>query len=376
MDKVAYIDPNLPLSNQMELINKNLALLQGAWESQNVDKLELDYLHQALSRKWKRSIGIGNTLGTYTGWTHFKAEAGYSIWKYVLSDFAYNADNKLYFDGKSLEYRGQAQTESDTSFSHCWSYDSTVPIHVDLTSEISTEGAQDYNYIHRELADFFYIGHTSTFAGMDVELSTYGSGYTTVVEYSKGSGQWGSVIISDDTQGFIYSGKISFTPPGDWAQDNVNGQTKYWVRFSTTTVPTIRAYVDFIKPIDTVAHLLALSQPQYLTEQWAWCSIGTSVYVAIRNAGNSLYEGDYYITSASSSANKENFFVYNHQITADYVDSAAPANPFQVITTASLPAAGASQDGRIIIEDGGAGDRNLIIYTNGQRFRIDGGAPF
>lgn len=45
-----------------------------------------------------------------------------------------------------------------------------------------------------------------------------------------------------------------------------------------------------------------------------------------------------------------------------------------VVATGSLPAAGASEDGSIIIEDNGAGDRNLIIYGGGQRFRIDGGA--
>jgi hypothetical protein len=33
-------------------------------------------------------------------------------------------------------------------------------------------------------------------------------------------------------------------------------------------------------------------------------------------------------------------------------------------------------DGSVLIEDNGAGDRNLIIYAGGQRFRIDGGAAF
>ena len=47
-----------------------------------------------------------------------------------------------------------------------------------------------------------------------------------------------------------------------------------------------------------------------------------------------------------------------------------------VVATASLPAAGASMDGKYVIEDAGAGDRNLIIYAGGQRFRIDGGAAF
>lgn len=45
-----------------------------------------------------------------------------------------------------------------------------------------------------------------------------------------------------------------------------------------------------------------------------------------------------------------------------------------VIARASLPAAGSTQDGRLIIDDNGTGDRNLMIYAGGQRFRIDGGA--
>ena len=48
----------------------------------------------------------------------------------------------------------------------------------------------------------------------------------------------------------------------------------------------------------------------------------------------------------------------------------------QVLATGSLPAAGASMDGALIIEDAGTGDRNLILYAGGERFRIDGGAAF
>jgi hypothetical protein len=48
----------------------------------------------------------------------------------------------------------------------------------------------------------------------------------------------------------------------------------------------------------------------------------------------------------------------------------------RVIATASLPGASANNDGLMVIEDAGAGDRNLIIYAGGQRFRIDGGAAF
>ena len=48
----------------------------------------------------------------------------------------------------------------------------------------------------------------------------------------------------------------------------------------------------------------------------------------------------------------------------------------RVVATASLPAAAAAMDGHMLIEDGGAGNRNLIVYAGGQRFRIDGGAAF
>lgn len=47
-----------------------------------------------------------------------------------------------------------------------------------------------------------------------------------------------------------------------------------------------------------------------------------------------------------------------------------------VIATASLAAANAVWNGYMVIEDAGAGDRNLIIYAGGQRFRIDGGTNF
>lgn len=45
-----------------------------------------------------------------------------------------------------------------------------------------------------------------------------------------------------------------------------------------------------------------------------------------------------------------------------------------VVATGSLAAASAAMNGCIVIEDGGAGDHNLVIYSGGQRHRLDGGA--
>ena len=43
------------------------------------------------------------------------------------------------------------------------------------------------------------------------------------------------------------------------------------------------------------------------------------------------------------------------------------------IPRANLPAAGIPQHGTLVIDDNGAGDRNLVLYAYGERFRIDGG---
>lgn len=43
-----------------------------------------------------------------------------------------------------------------------------------------------------------------------------------------------------------------------------------------------------------------------------------------------------------------------------------------VITTANLPAAGATQDGRIVIENAGGGTISLVAYAAGVRFRFTG----
>jgi len=68
-------------------------------------------------------------------------------------------------------------------------------------------------------------------------------------------------------------------------------------------------------------------------------------------------------------ADNENVWILHCEGVTDIVRS-------PVVATANLPAASSKEDGRTIIENAGAGDRNLIIYGGGQRFRIDGGAAF
>jgi hypothetical protein len=57
-------------------------------------------------------------------------------------------------------------------------------------------------------------------------------------------------------------------------------------------------------------------------------------------------------------------------------DAIAATLGTRVVATADLPAASSDMNGSVLIEDAGAGDRNIIIYAGAQRFRIDGGAAF
>ena len=45
-----------------------------------------------------------------------------------------------------------------------------------------------------------------------------------------------------------------------------------------------------------------------------------------------------------------------------------------IVLTANLPAASEAMNGRILIEDAGSGDINLILYAHGERYRINGGS--
>jgi hypothetical protein len=74
-----------------------------------------------------------------------------------------------------------------------------------------------------------------------------------------------------------------------------------------------------VYPANSVVSLLELSSSEVLNEDWAWCTYGSSVYVTIKNAGTSAYEGNSFITSASTAINKQNYFISNHEFKADYL---------------------------------------------------------
>jgi len=226
---IIYVSPNLPPSEKIERINRQTLELGGKESEGRFDKHEIDNIYEqiCIDRKFKRRVNVGSELSTYTLWTHFYEQTGYSIWKCAVSDFADNRLNELYF--------------------------------------------------------------------------------------------------SDDG-----------TPV-----DNVGALCEYkGAAVSEAGVPA----------------LLAMTASEILARSWKWCYYGGYVYLTIRNSGNENYEGDYYLTWQSTDTFKRNFFVYNHQIVANYEDS---TYVFNYVCAAN----------ELMVMDAGEVDgygNPYISYTNGK----------
>jgi hypothetical protein len=273
-----------------------------------------------------REQNLGNSIATYSEWSHIKAENGYSIWKFMPTDYVHDDTNSIYLDGKELINKGLATSETATTYDTVFTlHDVSGASYVDVTTEAGTEAAPVFPMLET-ITSYIYLGNASKFYGTKFEFYTRGSGLTLVVEYWNGSA-WTAMTVNDNTltdntNNLTGDGSITWDSASvsTWDTTAVNSVTKYWVRISTTTAPVTAPEVYYVIPSASVISLLALSSNEIFNETWAFCSFTDSIYVTIRNAGAALYEGDFYITSSSSSLNLENFFVHNHSFTGDYVN--------------------------------------------------------
>lgn len=309
------------VQQQIKELNDMILELNGRASKGEFNKKELDSIFTNASisdREYLRDVGLGNTASTYGNWSHVHAEAGYSIWKIAVSNYSHNANNELYFNDALVENRGAATSEAITAFDEVKMYNGdSASGYTDHNTEAATEGGTEFELMD-SANDYLYIGHSTTFFGFKIEFETQGRGYDLAFEYWNGSAwtdlEASALTVDDQSNNFTSDGRISWDDPGDWATTTVDSDTKYWIRISTTssTGPTTTAQCYLIIPDTSAIALLALSSSELLNADWAWCYYNNQVYVTIRNSGNSSYEGTYFITSSSSDANKENFFVHNN----------------------------------------------------------------
>lgn len=324
---ITKINSGLPISTKISVLNDQIIELAGQVDDSSFNKQEVDaiYADLGISRKFLRNVALGNTSATYTGWTHLKAEDGYSIWKFTPTSYAYNAVNELYLNTKAIINKGLATSESASIFDKVFLYDGSS--YIDDTTEAGTELGTEFDLMDA-VDNFLYVGSDAVFHGIKFELKNKGSNYALKVEYYAGSSGWVELTdsgfdLTDNTSDLISNGSITWNTSVDatWDTVAVNSQTKYWIRISTTTIPAVVAKSYYTVPTSSVIGLLSLSSAQVLNEEWSWCSYNGSIYITIRNTGNSYNEGSYYIASASSTNNKLNFFVYSNAITINYENS-------------------------------------------------------
>ena len=342
-------------------INDMVLEIQGMIAKAGFDKNELDQLFAMINqpRKFVRNDSLGHTLTTYTGWTHLKSEDGYSIWKYTPTSYVYNALNEVYVDDEKLQNKGLALTESASAFDTVFNFNGDSGSgYTDDTTEAGTEIGTEFSLMN-SVNDYLYVGLSATYAGIKFEFHTRGANYNLVVEYWNGSA-WTALVattnlLDDDTHNFGSDGAISWTIPTNWATTTVNSvASKYWIRISTTTTPVTTAKAYYVIPANSVPALLSRSGTQVLNQDWAWCTYGTSIYVTIRNAGAASAEGNFFITSSSSTNNKQNFFIYNHEYSANHEKSGFDAVTTIATTTYSMD----SDDGVMLVN---AASNNVTI---------------
>ena len=325
---ISKINSGLPTTTKIENLNDQILEVSGRVASAEFDVYELDqiFADSSMPRKFLRGQGIGNLTSTYTNWGHIKAESGYSIWKFTPNNYVHNDFNKIYIDDKAMVNKGQASSEAALGFDYVYLYNAEAPsgqvAYADNTSEATTELGTQFSLMD-STSDYLYVGLSSKFYGLALELYQRGSYYNLKVEYFNGS--WTQLTsqtngLIDKTNNFQGNGVITWNSSSvsSWTACSVNSQSKYWIRISSTQTPVTVAKAYWLVPNSSVIGMLALSSSEVLNEEWAFCSFGTSVYVTIRNAGNPAYEGNSFLTSTSTDTNKKNFFVYNHQITGDF----------------------------------------------------------
>ncbi len=332
MSEIYKVSAALPTSKKIETLNEMIVTLNGLIQQGKFDANEVVALYSGsgITRKYLRNVILGHTVSDYSDFSHLKSEDGYSIWKITPDNYSYDATNQLYLDDKVLTNKGNASAETAETFDIAYLYDGAT--YVVNTTEAGTEGGTAFSLMDAA-GEFLYIGHSTTFKGVKLEFGTRGSNYDLQPEICFSGASANSWIgltpevdgLVDNTSDFESDGAITWnldsTTGAGWTQNSVNSNTKYWMRIKTITTPVTTATANYIIPATSVIGLLALSSGEILNESWAWCTYSTDIYVTIRNTGNSAYEGDYYLTSASSDNNKQNFFIANHEYKLDHLDA-------------------------------------------------------
>jgi hypothetical protein len=111
-----------------------------------------------------------------------------------------------------------------------------------------------FNFASSPTKEYLYLGSTSKFSGINIELQQAGEDGTLSWEYySETLGNWTSLSVSDDESGakdFTHDGYgyVYFDPPDYWAKTKINNGTDlYYVRASSSSDYSTKPIENLIK---------------------------------------------------------------------------------------------------------------------------------
>lgn len=320
MTDINRVRTDIPFAEAIKKFQENDNTILSLAEADKIDYLDIIDIMSGTGNKsrFERNTQLGHSLTNYTSWSGVSNEAGYTVWRYPLTNFADHTDNKLYLDDVALDYRGIATSESTTAFDLV--YVKSGSTYTNNTVEAGTTQGTSFGLMASNVEDL-YIGDADVFGGIDFNFDILGYNYNLDVYYFNGA--WTELstttdALGDDTLNFSSSGRVTWDLPTDWISGTFNSQNKRWVKISTTTTPVTVARAYHVMPVDSVINKLSLSSDDIFDKKWAWCHFNDNLYVTLKNAGGVGYEGREWITRDSTDTNKQNYFVYNHELKTTY----------------------------------------------------------
>ncbi|MDD5265447.1 MAG: hypothetical protein PHU43_11525 [Candidatus Bipolaricaulis sp.] len=320
MTEINKVRTDIPFAEAIRKLQDNDNKLLGLSEVDTVDAIDLQDLFSGTghSSRFTRDFPLGHSLATYNLFSGVSNEAGYTIWKYPVTNFKDSIYNALYLDDVKLDYRGSAISEAATSFNSVFLLSGTT--WVNDTTEAGTDNGTAFGLMSHS-SNSLYIGDTNTFNGIDFNLSTLGYNYDLKAYYFSGTWVELSPIthsLNDDTSDLTSNGRISFDIPTDWISGTFNGVSNKWIKLTTDSNPITTAQAYYIRPDDSVKNLLSLSSDDILDKNWSWCYFNNYVYLTLKNRGGIGYEGNEWVRIESNDTNRKNYFVYNHELKTTY----------------------------------------------------------
>lgn len=217
-------------------------------------------------------------------------------------------------------------------------FDDSTSTFTDITTEAGSAGSDVT--VFDGVDDYLYFSNPDKFSSIEVILVTGAGnpGIKPTFEYSKGSSVWGTLAVSDDSNGWRENGNVFYAEPADWAVDTVDIVTnEYLVRIKRTA--------NTISPVPTEATMKITTDVEY-----EWDKDG--------NISGNSFTGSRQVTTVSVNSNGASIIAVTN--------TAAP----RTITISTAH----TVNGRGMIvkdESGAAGTNNITVDTEGGEL-IDG----